>query len=182
MTIGGRDVSVWGENDLDRWFVGRRGGVKGIDNGRRYEHGNVVDGHDEGITVLSTDILYTRHSGVGEDNRGKTAFPVVTLFDLESKEGVLASNGRGQVVEAFERVVGDFQVEEGEIQTIRVDDAVIGEKLQEFDVEIQFVEVVHSLVKSRVRSGLDGRAAKVKVVHYLQGAGVSEEDAEARGS
>ena len=37
----------------------------------------------------------------------------VTTIRAESKEGVLASNGRGQVVEAFERVVGDFQVEEG---------------------------------------------------------------------
>ena len=51
MTIGGRDVAVWREDDLERRFVGRRGGAESIYDGRPCEDGNVVDGHDKGTDI-----------------------------------------------------------------------------------------------------------------------------------
>ena len=95
MAIGYRDVSVWSENDLDRWCVGRRGGVKSFNNRCRCEHGNVVDGHDESANVFSSDIADARRSGVGDDAGDKTAFTDMTFCDLESKVGVFAADRRG---------------------------------------------------------------------------------------
>jgi hypothetical protein len=47
------------------------------------------------------------------------------------------------------------------------------------DIGVGFVKIVHAFVETRMCGGFDGRAAKVEVVHDLQGAGVSEENAKA---
>jgi hypothetical protein len=58
----------------------------------------------------------------------------VAFFDLEAKTGVLASDGGRQFVKTIERVIGDFQVEGREVQTIRIDNASIGQGSQKFDI------------------------------------------------
>ena len=40
---------------------------------------------------------------------------------------MLTSDWRRQFIEAIERIVGDFQVEEREIQTIGIDNTIIGQ-------------------------------------------------------
>jgi hypothetical protein len=103
----------------------------------------------------------------------------VTLFDLETETGMLAGDRRGQFVETFKGVVRDVQIEKGKVQTVRIDHATIGQISQKLDVGVRLVEVVHSFVEARVGGSFDGRAAKVEVVHDLQGAGVSEENTKA---
>jgi hypothetical protein len=58
----------------------------------------------------------------------------VAFFYLEAKTGVLASDGGRQFVKTIERVIGDFQVEGREVQTIRIDNASIGQSSQKFDI------------------------------------------------
>ena len=58
----------------------------------------------------------------------------MAFFDLEAKTGVLASDGGRQFVKTIERVIGDFQVEGREVQTIRIDNASIGQGSQKFDI------------------------------------------------
>ncbi len=114
MTIADRDVVAWSKNDRERRFVG----VESMYDGRRCIYGDVGDGHDNGANA-----------------RDKTAFSAVTFLDLEeSKARVLASELGRQFLEAFEWVIGDLQVEEGEVHTIRINNAVIGEILQALDI------------------------------------------------
>jgi hypothetical protein len=91
----------------------------------------------------------------------------VTLHDLEPEAGMLACDGRGQFVKAFEWIVRDFQIEKREIQTIGVDDAVICEVPEEFYIRRWLIHIVHPFVKTCMGGGLDGRAAKVEVIHDL---------------
>jgi hypothetical protein len=52
---------------------------------------------------------------------------------------MLAGDGRGQLVEAFEWIVRDLQIEKREIQSIGVDDAVISEVPEEFHIGGRFI-------------------------------------------
>jgi hypothetical protein len=92
---------------------------------------------------------------------------------------MLATDGRRQFVEAIERIVGDLQVDKRDVHTIGVDDAVVSQVSKMLDVGRRFVEIVHTFVKTCMCGSFDGRAAKVKVIHDLQRAGVSKENAKA---
>ena len=179
MTIGDRDITIWGKNDLEGLFVRRRGGAESIQDGRRGEHCNVVDGHDKGTNILPTNIADPRGSGVGDDARDKTALADVAFFDLKTKAGMLAGDGRRQFVKTVEWIIRDVQVEEREVHTIGIDNAVLGQILQKLDIGRRFIEIVHPFIEACMGGSLDSRTAKVEVVHDLQGTRIAEKNAKA---
>jgi hypothetical protein len=111
MTIDDWNVAIWSEDDLERRIVGCCSGAKSIQDGRHSEHGNIVDRHNKGADIFATNISDPRGNCVGDDSRNKTVFSDVAFLDIEAEAGMLATDGRGQLVEAIERIVGDLQVE-----------------------------------------------------------------------
>ena len=179
MSIGDWNISVRGENNLERLFVRRGCSSECIQDGCRSEHSDVIDGHNKGADVFAANIPDSRGRGICNDTRNIPSSSNVTLHDLETEAGMLAGDGRGQFVEALEWVVGDFQIEKREIHAIGVDNAIVSEVPEEFHIRGRFIQIVHPLVETRMGGSLDGRAAKVEVIHDLQGARVSEKNTEA---
>ncbi len=103
----------------------------------------------------------------------------MTLLDFEAEARVFARDRAGQFVKALEGVIRNFEIEGRNVQFVRIDDAVVGEVAQRFHVGRRLIEIVHPFVEAGMCCCLDCRAAKVKIVHDLQGSRVSEEDAEA---
>ncbi|KAI2501925.1 hypothetical protein MHU86_12546 [Fragilaria crotonensis] len=98
----------------------------------RSEHGDVINGYNEGADVFTANISDPRGRGICNNTGNIPSSPNVTLHDFETEAGMLTGDGRGQFVKAFEWVIRDFQVEGWEIQTVRTDDAVIGKVRRSF--------------------------------------------------
>jgi hypothetical protein len=167
MSIGDWNIPVRGENNLECVFVRRGCSTECVQDGCRSEHSDVIDGHNKGTDVFAANIPDSRGRGICNDTRNIPSSSNVTLHDLEPEAGMLACDGRGQFVKAFEWIVRDFQIEKREIQTIGVDDAVICEVPEEFYIRRWLIHIVHPFVETCMGGGLDGRAAKVKVIHDL---------------
>jgi hypothetical protein len=81
--------------------------MKGIQDGRGSEHGNAVDGDNEGTDVPTSNVSNPGCRGVGDNTRNKTALSDVALLNLKAKVGMFACDRRRQLIEAFEWIIGD---------------------------------------------------------------------------
>ena len=125
VTVDDWNISIGGEDNLERTFVGRGDGFEGSSDARSRENRDVVDGYDKGANIFATNVPNPRGRGIRDDSRDISSLSNVALLDFETEVWMLARDRRGQLIKTFERIVGHFQVDGREIQTVMIDHAII---------------------------------------------------------